>query len=88
MTIQAEAIVPITEATKHFRATCDKTKLLGTTFIFKNNRPDIVMMDISQYEQLFQILDALEHSEIASLVAQRKATDNGMRIPLGDVIGA
>jgi len=35
MTIHADAIVPITEATKHFKATCDKTKQLGTTFIFK-----------------------------------------------------
>jgi PHD/YefM family antitoxin component YafN of YafNO toxin-antitoxin module len=88
MTIQAEAIVSITEATKHFRATCDKTRRLGTTFIFKNNSPDIVMMDISHYERLFQILDTLEDAEIASIIARRNAADNGVRIPLGDVIGA
>ncbi|MCL2699372.1 MAG: type II toxin-antitoxin system Phd/YefM family antitoxin [Defluviitaleaceae bacterium] len=87
MTFPADAIIPITEATKHFRTTCDKTKQLGTTFIFKNNRPDIVMMDISRYEQLFSMLETLEHSEIAALVAERKADDNGKRIPLSEVIG-
>jgi len=86
MNILADAIVPITEATKHFKATCDKTKELGTTFIFKNNRPDIVMMDIARYEQLFYIIEALEQSEIAALVEERKAKDKGVRIPLEDVI--
>ncbi|MCL2499955.1 MAG: type II toxin-antitoxin system Phd/YefM family antitoxin [Defluviitaleaceae bacterium] len=86
MNIHADAIVPITEATKHFKATCDKTKQLGTTFIFKNNRPDIVMMDILRYEQLFYLLENLEHSEIASLVAERKAKDIGVRIPMDEVI--
>ena len=87
MTFPADAIIPITEATKHFRTTCDKTKQLGTTFIFKNNRPDIVMMDISRYEQLFSMLETLEHLEIAALVAERKTKDSGKRIPLSDVIG-
>jgi len=87
MNIHADAIVPITEATKHFRATCDKTKQLGTTFIFKNNRPDIVMMDIARYEQLYYLFENLEHSEIAAIVTERKAKDNGVRIPLEDVIG-
>jgi len=87
MNIHTDAIVPITEATKHFKATCDKTKQLGTTFIFKNNRPDIVMMDIARYEQLHYFFENLEHSEIAALVADRKVRDSGMRIPLEDVIG-
>lgn len=86
MNIQADAIVPITEATKHFKATCDKTKQLGVTFIFKNNRPDIVMMDISRYEQFFHLFETLEHSEVAALIAERKAKDNGVRIPMENVI--
>jgi len=86
MNIQANAIIPITEATKHFKTTCDKTKQLGTTFIFKNNRPDIVMMDITRYEQLFALLETLEHSEIAALVAERKQNDFGVKIPIDDVI--
>ena len=86
MNIAANAIISITEATKHFKAVCDKTKELGTTFIFKNNRPDIVMMDIAHYEQLLSILDDLEHAEIAALIEKRKSKDDGTRIPLDDVI--
>ena len=86
MNISANAIISITEATKRFKAVCDKTKELGTTFIFKNNRPDIVMMDIAHYEQLLSILDDLEHAEIAALVEKRKLEDDGTRIPLDDVL--
>ena len=86
MTIPASAIIPITDATKHFKTTCDRTKEIGTTFIFKNNRPDIVMMDIARYEQLFYLLETLEHAEIAELVAERKRKDTGKRIPLENVI--
>ena len=86
MQITANAIIPITDATKHFKSACDKTKELGTTFIFKNNRPDIVMMDITCYEQLLSVLDDMEHSEIAALVAERKAKDNSKRFTLNEVI--
>ena len=44
------------------------------------------MMDIVRYEQLFSLFENLEHSEIAAPVAERKAKDNGVRIPLEDVI--
>jgi PHD/YefM family antitoxin component YafN of YafNO toxin-antitoxin module len=86
MQIISNAIIPITEATKHFKTACDKTKELGTTFIFKNNRPDIVMMDIARYEQLISILDDMEHSEIMALVAERKKTDSGKRFMLNDIV--
>ena len=87
MQITTNAIIPITEATKHFKDACDKTKMLGTTFIFKNNRPDIVMMDITRYDQLLSVLDAMEHSEIAALVAERRAKDSGKRFSLDEVMG-
>jgi len=86
MQITTNAIIPITEATKHFKAVCDKTKTLGTTFIFKNNRPDIVMMDIKRYEQFLSVLDDMEHSEIASMVDKRKQPDNGKRYSFDEVV--
>ena len=86
MQVAVNAIIPITSATKHFKAACERTKELGTTFIFKNNRPDIVMMDMRKYEQIMSILDDMEHSEIATLIAERKAKDNGRRFPLEEVL--
>jgi len=86
MQISMNAIVPITEATKHFKDVCEKTKALGATFIFKNNRPDIVMMDIARYEQLVSMLEDVEHAEIAALVEQRKSADSGKRFTLDEVL--
>ena len=86
MQIAINSIIPITDATKHFKSACEKTKELGTTFIFKNNRPDIVMMDIARYEQFISVLDDIEQSEIAALVAERKANDNGKRFSLDEVV--
>jgi len=87
MQIAANAIIPITDATKHFKTACDKTKEMGTTFIFKNNRPDIVMMDIARYEQLISVLDSMEHAEIGELIARRKVVDSGNRYSLDEVVG-
>jgi hypothetical protein len=86
MQIAANTIIPITDAMKHFKSACDKTKEYGTTFIFKNNRPEIVMMDIVKYEQLLSVLDNMEHSEIAALVVDRKAKDSGKRFTLNEVV--
>jgi len=86
MQIAVDAIIPITDAAKHFKTACEKTKTLGTTFVFKNNRPEIVMMDISRYEQLLSVLDSLEQSEIAVMVAERSAKDSGQRFSLDEVL--
>ena len=86
MQITVNSIIPITDATKRFKSACDKTKKLGTTFIFKNNRPDIVMMDIDYYEQLLAVFDDIEHSEIAELIEKRKKSDNGKRFSFDEVI--
>ena len=86
MQIASNAIIPITDATKHFKSACEKTKELGTTFIFKNNRPDIVMMDINRYEQFISVLDDMEHIEIAAMVEKRKKADNGKRYSFDEVV--
>jgi len=86
MQIESNAILPITEATKHFKNACEKTKELGTVYLFKNNRPDIVMMDMEKFEELFAVLGKLEHLEIAAMVEARKQRDDGTRRTLDEVI--
>jgi PHD/YefM family antitoxin component YafN of YafNO toxin-antitoxin module len=84
--IETNAILPMTEATKRFKNACEKTKELGTVYLFKNNRPDIVMMDMQKFEELFGILEDLEHMEIAALIEQRKKDDDGTRCTLDEVL--
>jgi PHD/YefM family antitoxin component YafN of YafNO toxin-antitoxin module len=86
MQIAMNAIIPITDATRHFKDACEKTKALGTTFIFKNNRPDIVMMDINRYERFMSVLDDMEHLEIAGMVENRKNNDSGKRYSFDEVV--
>ena len=86
MQISIDAIIPITDATKHFKDACEKTKTLGTTFIFKNNRPDIVMMDITSYERFMSVLDNMDHLEIAAMVENRKRADTGKRYSFDEVV--
>ena len=85
MQITVDSIIPITDATKHFKDACQKTKDLGTTFIFKNNKPDIVMMDIAKYSDIMAVLDNIEHSEIHAMVEARKAADNGKRYSVDEL---
>ena len=86
MQINTNAILPMTEATKHFKSACEKTKQLGTVYLFKNNRPDIVMMDMQKFEELFAALDELEYMEIAALIDSRRQHDDGTRYTLDEVI--
>ena len=86
MQISTKSIVPITEATKHFRAVCDKTKKTGSVFVFKNNLPEIVMMNMKHYEMLMSVVDNIEHAEIHKLVTERERDDNGKRYTLAEVI--
>ena len=85
MQIDTNAILPMTEATKRFKSACEKTKELGTIYLFKNNRPDIVMMDMKKFEELFAVLDDLEHLEIAALIESRKKSDDGTRYTLDEI---
>jgi len=86
MQIDTNAIIPMTEAMKRFKSVCEKTKELGAIYLFKNNRPDIVMMDMEKYEELFALLDELEHLEIAAMLEARKQRDDGTRYTLDEVI--
>jgi PHD/YefM family antitoxin component YafN of YafNO toxin-antitoxin module len=87
MKIAVDAIIPITETTKHFKDACDKTKELGTTFIFKNNRPDIVMMDNQSYQRIISMIDNIENLEIGAMIEKRKNSDTGKRYSFDEVVG-
>ena len=77
MRISTNTIVPITEASKHFKAVCDKTEENGALFIFKNNLPKIVLMNMKHYEKLMSVIDAIEHEEIYQMLKSRGLLDSG-----------
>lgn len=89
MKISINEIISSTEVMKNFSTCREKTKELGKTFIFKNNQPDLVLMDIEEYKliyALYTFLEEEEHNEIYEMVQQRRKNDDGKRVTLDDVL--
>jgi len=90
MKILSEEIVSSTEIIKNYTDCRKKTKELGKTFIFKNNVPDMVLMDINEYESVYQkvydFIEEAEHIAIYNMIEERKKKDNGKRYSLDEII--
>ena len=54
MDIDTKEIVSISELLRNYKQCVDKVKKLGKVVVFKNNVPDLVVMDIDEYEKLFE----------------------------------
>ena len=87
MKVITEEIISSTDITKNYKLCRDKTKHLGKTVIFKNNVPDMVLMDIDVYEKIEKMIDEIEHIEIYNMIQERKAKDEGKRYSLSEVKG-
>jgi len=72
MKFLTEEIISSTEITKNYKLCRDKTKRIGKTVIFKNNVPDMVLLDICEFEIMNSIVEELEYREIADMLQERK----------------
>ncbi len=83
MKILSEEIVSSTDIIKNYPNCRKKTKSIGKTFIFKNNAPDMVLMDITEYEgiieKMYELIEEMEHIAIYQMVEDRKRKDTGKR---------
>ncbi len=85
MKFSTEEIISSTEITKNYKVCRDKTKELGRTVIFKNNAPDIVLLNIDEYSRICEFMEELEHIEIYNMIQERQKVDNGDRYSLQQV---
>lgn len=85
MKISDKEIISSTDIIKNYKACRDKTKELSRTVIFKNNSPDLVLLDINEYKRLHDIAEELEHIEIYNMIKKRIENDNGKRYSLDEV---
>lgn len=76
MKFLTEEIISSTEITKNYKLCRDKTKRMGKTVIFKNNVPDMVLLDIHEYEMMNSIVEELEYNEIYNMLQERQEKDN------------
>lgn len=73
------------DVTKSYSKCRDLTKKNKRTFIFKNNKPDLVMLDISEYERIQEKLNLLEDLDIALMLNERMKNDSGKRYSMDDI---
>ena len=85
MVIGRDCIVSASEIVKNFSSFRKKAKEGKDLVIFKNNKPDLALMDIDEYENLKRIANLLEYYEIEKIIKERKLKDDGVRYSLWDV---
>ncbi len=85
LTMDKNEIISTTDITKNFALCRKKTKELNRTIIFKNNKPDLVLLDIDQYENMCNALKLLEDLDIQCVLKERLNADDGTRFSLDDI---
>ncbi|MGL5694311.1 MAG: hypothetical protein ACRCXA_09545, partial [Peptostreptococcaceae bacterium] len=53
--------------------------------VFKNNKPDMVLVDFDEYEKLLTNLEILEDMNIMKSIEERERNDNGIRHSINDL---
>lgn len=83
-----DEIIPATEVARNFSSVF-KSLVDGAKekiAIAKNNKLELVVLPIEEYERLKDIADLAEHIEIYKIVTERTAKDTGIRIGLNDMM--
>lgn len=79
MNILKEAIVSNSDMIKNYKTSREKAEDFGKIFIFKNNQPDAVLLSISEYEkisELIEYLDGLDDSDLAKIIESIRASND------------
>ncbi len=83
-----DEIIPATEIARNFSSVF-KSLIDGAKeriAIAKNNKLELVLLPIEEYERLKEIADLAEHIEIYKGVTERRVKDTGVRIGLIDMM--
>jgi PHD/YefM family antitoxin component YafN of YafNO toxin-antitoxin module len=83
-----DEIIPATEVARNFssvfKSLVDGAK--DRIAIAKNNKLELVVLPIEEYERLQDIADLAEHIEIYKTVTARTAKETGVRIAFDDMM--
>ncbi|MDD2782347.1 MAG: type II toxin-antitoxin system Phd/YefM family antitoxin [Sulfuricurvum sp.] len=83
-----DEIIPATEVARNFSSVF-KSLVDGAKekiAIAKNNKLELVVLPIEEYERLKEIADLAEHIEIYKTITDRTAKDTGVRIGMSDMM--
>lgn len=85
MAIARDCIVSSTDMIKNFPSIRRSVKDGKNIIVFKNNKPDLAVLDIEEYETLLKMVETLEQYDIAKIIDERKKDDDGVRYSLQEV---
>jgi len=60
MLIESDEIISATEMVKNFANCREKAKTHSKMIIFKNNKPDLALVDIDEFEKIINRIELLE----------------------------
>ncbi|MCH4200562.1 MAG: type II toxin-antitoxin system Phd/YefM family antitoxin [Clostridium tyrobutyricum] len=85
LTFEKNEILSTTDVIKNFSDCRKITKEKSRTIIFKNNKPDLVMLDIQEYENMCNLISLLEDLDIQAVLKERLKDDTGKRYSLDEI---
>lgn len=84
--MDSESIVSATDLVKNFANIRKKAKDGLNMIVFKNNKPDLAILDINEYANLLKLSELLEDYTIRKMIEERDKRDDGTRYTSSDVI--
>ena len=83
--MERESIVSTTELIKNFANIRKKAKEGLNMIVFKNNKPDLAILDIDEYANLLKMAELLEDYTIKEMIKERDQLDDGTRFTSDEV---
>ena len=77
--ITKQEIVSTSEVVRNFSKIRAEVKENSRMIVFKNNKPDLVLLDFSEYEKLLEHINIMEDLLISKTIEERDKEDNGIR---------
>jgi PHD/YefM family antitoxin component YafN of YafNO toxin-antitoxin module len=83
-----DEIVPATDFARNFSSIFKSlaTGVKERVAVAKNNKLELVVLPIAEYERMKEAQDLLEHIEIYRIVKEREANDVGIRIGMEEMM--
>jgi len=86
MVIPENKIISITEFLRNFKEISKKLESDEINYIFKNNKPDKVIMTYEKYKKIIKLIDYLEHKSIYEEIKSFEKNDTEKRYSHEEVL--
>ena len=78
MLIDKDEIISATEMVKNYANCREKAKTNSKMIIFKNNKPDLALVDIAEFEKIMKRIQLLEYLVLKNKDSSKNNNSNGV----------